>query len=77
MVEKFPYNKSGHIYMRGKRSFIKGSYSMDVSGSHRNKVVWEAIEDHVANKPKDNDDIGLRRFNFNFYMNNRGEEIDR
>ena len=41
------------------------------------KVVWEVIEDNIVKYTKDNDDIGLRRFGFNFLMNARGGGIDK
>ena len=50
----------------------KGGYSVEVLGSYGNKVVWEVIEDHVFEDPKENDDIGIRGFDFNFFVEYKG-----
>ena len=40
---------------------------MEVSGSGETEVVWEVIEDHVVKETKENDEIGLWGFGFNFF----------
>ena len=46
---------------------------MKVSGYDDKRVVWEVIEDFFK-ELKENDEIGLRGFGFNFFMNMRGGE---
>ena len=37
-----------------------------MSGSDGNKVLWEDVDNHIFEEPKDNDEIVLRGFGFNF-----------
>ena len=32
---------------------------MEVSGYYRKKVLWEVIDDHVVEDPKDKNEIGI------------------
>ena len=45
---------------------------MEVSCSDRKKVIWEVLDNHVVEDPKDNDDILLWVFGFNFFTNTGG-----
>ena len=38
-----------------------------MSGSSGSKVVWEVEDNHVVEDPNDNDEIGLRGFDFNLF----------
>ena len=42
---------------------------MEVSCSDGKKVIWEVLDNHVVEDPKDNDDILLWVFGFNFFTN--------
>ena len=37
---------------------------MEVSGSDRNRVIWEVVDDHYVEYPNENDDIRLQGFLF-------------
>ena len=38
-------------------------------------MVWESVEDHVVNEPKNNSDIGLWGFDFNLFDEYDEKEI--
>ena len=40
---------------------------MNVVGRDRKKVLWEVVVDHVVGEATDNDEIGLRGFDFNVF----------
>ena len=40
---------------------------MEVVGYDRKKVIWEVVDDHVIEEETDNDEIGLRGFDFNLF----------
>ena len=46
---------------------IKGGYLLGVVGSDGRKIIWEVVDNHVVEEENDNDEIGLRGFNFNFF----------
>ena len=48
----FLHHKIWDIYMIEKRSLRKVKYSVEVLGSDRKKVLWEAVDDHVVEDPK-------------------------
>ena len=41
---------------------------MEVSGSHRSKVIWEVADNNVVEDPKNNDEVGLRWLYLNFLV---------
>ena len=45
---------------------IKYGYYVEVSGSDQKKLVWGVIYYHVVEVPKENDEVGLRGFDFRF-----------
>ena len=49
---------------------------MEVSHSEGKKLLWEVIETLFVHEPKDNDDIGLRGFDFNFIDEDKRGEKD-
>ena len=40
---------------------------MEVVGFDFNKVIWEVIDDHIAEEENDHDETGLWGFDFNFF----------
>ena len=40
---------------------------MEVFGTTKKKVIWEVVDYHVVEEPTDNEEIGLRGFDFNFF----------
>ena len=55
------------LYVNDKEQPVKGKYSVEVVGHDKNKVRWEVVDDHVVEEPSDNEDIGLRGFDFNIF----------
>ena len=53
------------IYINEKGKLVKGKYSVEVVGHDKKKVLWEVVGDHVVEEPCDQEDIGLRGFDFN------------
>ena len=40
---------------------------MEVVGRDKKKVLWGVVNDHVLEDPTDNEEIGLRGFDFNVF----------
>ena len=57
--------------MNEKQQLRKGGYYVEVSCSDGKKVIWEVLDNHVVEDPKDNDDILLWVFGFNFFTKTR------
>ena len=55
------------VYVNGKESLVEGGYSVDVFGHYRKNDLWGVVNYHVIEEATDNDDIGLRGFNFNLF----------
>ena len=49
---------------------MKCKYFVEVVGHDKNKVLLEAVDDHVEEDPSDHKDIGLRGFDFNIFGKN-------
>ena len=62
------YTKILDVYMNDSKALIKGGYSVEVSGSDGNKVLWGVVDAHVVEEGKEHDEIGLRGFDFNFLL---------
>ena len=45
---------------------------MEFFGHDKKKVLWEVVDDHVAEEPNYHEEIGLRGFGFNVF--NKDEE---
>ena len=58
--------------MNGKENIIECEYMVEVVGSEGKKVLWEVVDNHVIEDPKNNDDMGLRVFDFNFIDGDEG-----
>ena len=63
------HTKRWDVYIKEKKALI--FYSLEVSGYDGNKVLWEVVENHVVEKGKKHDEIGLRGFDLSFLMNTR------
>ena len=59
--------KRWYVYVNEEEKLVKGGYSVEVFVHDRNKVLWEVVNDHVVEDPTDNDEIGLRGFDFNSF----------
>ena len=44
---------------------------MEVVGHDINKAIWEVVDYHFVEEATDNDEIGLRGFDFNFLTNTK------
>ena len=40
------------VYTNNNKALVKGGYSVEVSGSDGNKVLWEVINDNVVEEGK-------------------------
>ena len=40
---------------------------MEVVGHDKERVLWKVVDDHAVEDPSDNEDIGIRRFDFNIF----------
>ena len=56
----------GGTCKRVRKLLLKGVYSVEVSGSGGEKLLWEVVDDNVVHNLKDNDDILLQGFYFKF-----------
>ena len=50
---------------------MKDGYSVYFFGCGGNKVLWEVVDHHVVEKVNYHDEIGLRGFDYNFFMKTR------
>ena len=57
--------KRWDLYVNKKEQLVKGKYLVEVVGPDKKKVLWEVVDDHVVEDPSDQEDIGLRGFDFN------------
>ena len=62
--KEFLHSKIWDVYMCEKLSLSQGGYYVEMSGYYVKKGIWEVVDDHVVEEPKDNGDIGLRVFDF-------------
>ena len=58
---------SWYVYMNDLKILIKGGYSVEVSGSDWNNVLWGFVYNHVFEEGDQYDGIGLRGFDLDFY----------
>ena len=54
-------------FVLDEEKLVKGKYSVEFVGNDKKKVLWEVVGDHVVEEPCDQEDIGLRGFNFNIF----------
>ena len=59
--------KRWDLYLNEKEKLVKVKYSVEVVGHDKKNVIWEVVGDHVVEEPCDNEDIGLRGFDFNIF----------
>ena len=57
--------------MNEKELLIKGGYSVEVSVSDGKEIIWEVVDDHVAEEGNNHDEIGLRGFYIDFFGKNK------
>ena len=57
--------------MNKKVALIKGGYSVEVSGSEGEKVLWGVVDDHVVEEEKNNYEIGIRGNDLIFFSKTR------
>ena len=56
------HDRRWYLYMNDRLFVIKGGYCVDVSGSGGKKAIWEVLDDHVVEDPKENYEIELQGF---------------
>ena len=61
------HDKRWDVYVNEKENIVKGGYLVEVVSHEKNKVLWGVVDDHVVEEPTDNEEIGLRGFDFNFF----------
>ena len=59
--------KMWDLYVNEKEQLVKVNYLVEVFGHDKKNVLWEVVNDHVAEEPSDHKDIGLRGFDFNIF----------
>ena len=67
--------KMWDIYMNEKQTHMNSTYSMYVVGYDGKKVLWEVEYDHIVEKRKYHDEIGLWLFDFNLFDKNGKGDI--
>ena len=53
--------------MNYKKSIIKDGYSVGVSCSNGEKVLWKVVDNHVVEEVKEPDEVVQWGFGFNFF----------
>ena len=59
--------KKRDSYMNQKLSLIKGEYYAEVIGYDGKRVLWEVVDHHIIEDPKEKDDIGLWGLDMNLF----------
>ena len=54
--------KRWDVYANEKGKIVKGGYSMEFFGHDKKKVLWEVVDDNIAEAPTDHEEIGLQGF---------------
>ena len=60
------HTKMWDVYVNKMEKLVKGWYLVEVVSHDGKKVLKEVVDNHVVEEPTDHDEIGLRRFGFNF-----------
>ena len=67
--------KRWDLYLNEKEKVVKGKYLVVVVGHCKKNVLWEVFRDHVVEDPCDNENIGLRGFDFNIFDSSSSTDI--
>ena len=59
--------KRWDVYNSEKEALVKGGYLVEVADKYRKKVIWEVVDDHVADEGFEHEELGIRGFDFNLF----------
>ena len=56
-----------NVYNKVKEALIKVGYQVEVSDKDRQKIIWEAVNDHVVEEGFEHQELRLQGFDFNLF----------